>query len=37
MEYIVVVLVDHEAGGEGIVDLIKAIDDLMLEQHKPAE
>ena len=35
MEYIVVVLVDHEAGGEGIVELIVAIDDLMLEQQLP--
>ena len=37
MEYIVVVLVDHEAGGEGIVDLIKAIDNLMLERHAQPE
>ena len=37
MEYIVVVLADHEAGGEGLVELIGAIDDLMLEQHTPAE
>jgi beta-lactamase class A len=35
MEYIVVVLVDHEAGGEGIAELIVAIDDLMLEQQLP--
>jgi beta-lactamase class A len=37
MEYIVVVLADHEAGGEALVELIEAIDDLMLERHKPAE
>ena len=35
MEYIVVVLADHEAGGEGIVELIVAIDNLMLERHRP--
>ena len=33
MEYIVVALADHEGGGEGLVELIVAIDNLMLEQH----
>ena len=37
MEYIVVALADHEGGGEGLVELIVAIDNLMLEQHMPAE
>ena len=35
MEYIVVALADHEGGGEGLVELIVAIDDLMLEQQLP--
>jgi len=35
MEYIVVVVADHEAGGEGIVELIVAIDNLMPERHQP--
>ena len=35
MEYIVVALADHEGGGEGLVELIVAIDNLMLEQHAP--
>ena len=33
MEYIVVALADHEGGGEGLVELIVAIDNLMLEQQ----
>jgi len=37
MEYIVVALADHEAGGEGLVELIVAIDNLMVEQHAPSE
>ena len=37
MEYIVVALADHEGGGEGLVELIVAIDNLMVEQHMPAE
>ena len=35
LEYIVVVLADHEEGGEGLVELIVAIDDLMLEHQLP--
>ena len=35
MEYIVVVLADHEAGGGGLVELIVAIDDLMLKHQMP--
>jgi len=37
MEYIVVALADHEAGGEGLEELIAAIDNLMLERHTPPE
>ena len=37
MEYIVVVLADHEGGGEALVELIVAIDKLMLERHAPPE
>jgi beta-lactamase class A len=33
MEYIVVALADQEGGGEGLVELIVAIDNLMLERY----
>ena len=37
MEYIVVALADHEGGGEGLVELIVAIDNLMVKQHTLSE
>jgi beta-lactamase class A len=37
MEYIVVALVDHEGGGEGLEELIVAIDNLMLQDLKRSE
>jgi len=37
MEYIIVALVDHEAGGEGLEELIVAIDNLMLQDLRRSE